>query len=69
MNDRKPFLKKTNSNLLISPIFVGSDLVMTRKSPPDEVNLVVINLIGYLTLRSICAELYIPSSTSAQLNS
>ena len=46
MNDRKPFLKKTNSNLLISPIFVGSDLVMTRKSPPDEVNLVVINLIG-----------------------
>ena len=53
----------------MTEIFVDSDLVMTRKSSPDEVKLVVINLIGYLTLGSICAEMYIPSSTSAQLNS
>lgn len=71
MNDRKPFFKKINSHLLMTEIFVESNLVMTRKSPTDEVKLVVINLIGYLTLGSICAELYIPipSSTSAQLNS
>ena len=53
----------------MNEIFVESNLVMTQKSPPDEVKLVAINLIGYLTLGSICAELYIPSSTSAQLNS
>ena len=53
----------------MTEIFVESNLVMTRKSPPNEVKLVLINFIGYLKLGSICAELPIPSSTSAQLNS
>ena len=69
MTENQPFFNKINSDLLMTEIFVDLNLVMTRKSPPDEVKLVAINLIGYLTLGSICAELYIPSSSSAQLNS